>query len=239
MKILVTHLTRMKLDHICIAGLDIANGKHVRPIKNPTFIRADLIAGIGCVDLGRLLELKFPEARSAAPEVEDVLCTRLLPAGEVTSEAFWQRLEAANQPDLVTAFGADLIEYATSDGPTLTLRPGTGLASLAVFSPDVQPTLRLKENGDRSSIRLSCLIGGTRLDLPVTDLRLHREDGSPDLSQIEKLGALLAEGNKSLLCLGFGRAFKGRNQVDAVHWLQVNNIHMQSDPLWTHEVPLP
>ena len=32
MEILVTHLTRMKEQCICVAGIDLATGKHVRPV---------------------------------------------------------------------------------------------------------------------------------------------------------------------------------------------------------------
>ena len=48
MKIVVNHLTRMQLGRICVAGVDMATGKHVRPLLRDVRLSTQRLARNDC-----------------------------------------------------------------------------------------------------------------------------------------------------------------------------------------------
>jgi hypothetical protein len=75
--------------------------------------------------------------------------------------------------------------------------------------------------------------GELRLDLSVTDLRLYADDGArPDTARVREIAARLDHGVPALLGVGLTRPFASRPNEAPVHWLQVNNIHLEDDPAW-------
>jgi hypothetical protein len=75
--------------------------------------------------------------------------------------------------------------------------------------------------------------GELRLDLSVTDLRLYVDDGGrPDTARVADVARRLDRGVRVLLGVGLTRPFASRPNDAPVHWLQVNNIHLEDDPAW-------
>jgi hypothetical protein len=75
--------------------------------------------------------------------------------------------------------------------------------------------------------------GSMSLDLSVTDLRLYGDDGGrPDTVQVRDVADRLAQGVPALLSVGLTRPFSARPDEPPLHWLQVNNIHLEDDPAW-------
>ena len=75
--------------------------------------------------------------------------------------------------------------------------------------------------------------GELDLDLGVTDIRLYGEDHvTPDRETVNRLAKRLADGTVVVLSMGLTRPFAGSSNFAPVHWLQVNNIHLEDDPIW-------
>lgn len=71
MRIIVNHLTRMQPGYICVAGVDVSNGHHVRPVLRGR-LTTDLLASKGGpFDMAALVDLGTVECCGHAPEIED------------------------------------------------------------------------------------------------------------------------------------------------------------------------
>lgn len=58
-------------------------------------------------------------------------------------------------------------------------------------------------------------------------------DGArPDAETIRDVAGRLARGVPALLSVGLTRPFSARPDEPPLHWLQVNNIHLEDDPAW-------
>ncbi|HEX5442144.1 MAG TPA: hypothetical protein VFW76_14745, partial [Ktedonobacterales bacterium] len=71
MRIIVNHLTRMQPGYICVAGVDLQTGKHVRPVQLGRLSRTRLTRFGGPFDIATLVDLGRVEYVGAAPKVED------------------------------------------------------------------------------------------------------------------------------------------------------------------------
>jgi hypothetical protein len=75
MRIVVSHLTRMQPGFACIAGINPATGRHVRP-EVPSRIRVDMLGpNGGPFDMAVEVELGRVQPKPSPPEVEDCLVT--------------------------------------------------------------------------------------------------------------------------------------------------------------------
>ena len=76
--------------------------------------------------------------------------------------------------------------------------------------------------------------GQLRVDVGVTDLRLFGSDHiSVNETMVERADRRLQGSGPFLLGVGLGRAFAPRSEKgSARHWLQVNNIHFEENPIW-------
>ena len=73
------------------------------------------------------------------------------------------------------------------------------------------------------------------LDLSVTDLRLYGSDHvTPDALAVQRTSRRLASGESAILALGLTRPYPPEGPI---HWLQVNNVHFEADPLWREFAP--
>src|SRR4051812_30745582 len=96
MEIIINHLTRMRPGYICVAGVDLATGRHVRPVLGGTSLGTALLRRHGGpFALGWRVELGAATAVGHPPEVEDwrfearrARAVAPLPPGE-----FWALLE--------------------------------------------------------------------------------------------------------------------------------------------------
>jgi hypothetical protein len=73
MKIVVNHLTRMRGERICVAGVDWATAEHVRPVTGPTspLTRELLRSSGGLFEIGAVVDLGPVAACGQPPETED------------------------------------------------------------------------------------------------------------------------------------------------------------------------
>jgi hypothetical protein len=73
------------------------------------------------------------------------------------------------------------------------------------------------------------------LSLPLTDLRVYDlESNAVDERHLELLRNRVRRRRDVLLSVGVGRPW-ARKGGELRHWLQVNNVHLDDNPLW----PLP
>ena len=99
MRITVDHLTRMRPGYICVAGVDVSSGEHIRPALRGG-LTVDLLArNGGPFDLADLVDLGMVEYCGHAPQTEDcsfdqraARCLHRIPPGH-----FWGLLMHINK----------------------------------------------------------------------------------------------------------------------------------------------
>ena len=237
MKIVVSHLTRMQRGTVCVAGLDVESGQHVRPVPPMGVLQSRVTAPRGGpFDMATVVDLGLTRPVPSPPEIEDreltwwhARATRL-----VEPEMFWEMLQFVARLSLTELFGSELRTIGRAGNRRAVTDRGTGSASLGVLRPHGQPQLTLGTKPDgRSVVRMAVRDGSMALDLSVTDLRLYADDGSrPDIETIHDVAGRLARGVPALLSVGLTRPFSARPDEPPLHWLQVNNIHLEDDPAW-------
>jgi hypothetical protein len=175
----------------------------------------------GLVDLGEVL------AEGVAPEVEDHFFYhwQARHIETLSPKQFWAALQSTSRPTLDDIFGPDLIPT----GKTCSVAPGKGAASLGCLAPASQPRLTI----ERYSLRMLVSDGVHSLSLPVTDLRLYEDDHKTVRARlVANINRSLLSGVKALLCVGLSRPFQKDGDREPRHWLQVNNIHLEDNPIW-------
>ncbi len=234
MKIVVNHLTRMSEGHICAAGIDPETLCHVRPVlPSRSLASTVLVRHGGCFDIGRVVDIGPAAPRPQLPHVEDHLFVpaaaefvRQLPAGE-----FWALLLRVARPTLREIFGEALKVQGRSSWGTA---PGKGSASLGCLVLQRMPRLCYTPAGDyKAGIRMHLRDGELDLWAPVTDFRLHQADhATPDQAAVERTADRIRTSRRIILGMGLTREFRASSEARSAHWLQVNNIHLETDPGW-------
>lgn len=75
--------------------------------------------------------------------------------------------------------------------------------------------------------------GTFHVDLSVTDLRLYAKDQkTPRAKVIADVQRRIQQGMGVILSVGLARAFQVSGDTARRHWLQVNNLHLEDDPVW-------
>lgn len=234
MKIVINHLTRMQKGFICVAGVDLATGQHVRPVLRSQ-MRKELLARYGGpFDIGRIVNLGWTKWVGTQPELEDYLFhqSEARVVGEMPAGEFWELLRRLAKPKLVEMFGRDLLPRGSH---SYAVDVGRGLASLGCFIPPSRPRLVLQKRDEtsRGRIRLEFQSGAYQFELSVTDIRLYRDDHvTPDPAVVQRVAERLQNGPELILGVGLTRPFQGNCDEPARHWLQVNNLHFADDPCW-------
>lgn len=229
MEIVVNHLTRMRAGYICVAGLDEA-GRHVRPVAEFGRLESRLaFEGGGPFSIGALVDLGPVRPRPVPPAIEDHVFDPAVARRTRVEDAerLWTFLEEHASESLVEIFG---VKNLVRDGGTASMAAGTGAASLGILRPRGRPAV-VQSNGSLR-LRVTDPALGT-LSLPLTDLRLvdqatHEVD--------ERRVALLSDRLRrrtALLSVGVGRPWAWGGG-EPRHWLQVNNVHLDDNPLWPH-----
>ena len=150
---------------------------------------------------------------------------------------FWEMLQGVAKPTLSDVFGVDL--KPRGRGGSYAVDKGQGIASLGclVLQKASNPHLYIDHGLNERKIRLQFIKMRTLVNLGVTDIRLYADDFlEPDPIRVSKINLEL----KSLftrqgviLALGLSRALGDiRGEYPPVHWLQVNNIHLKTNPIW-------
>jgi hypothetical protein len=234
MRIAITHLTRMRNGHVCVAGVDVETLRHVRPVL-PTRqlgIR-ELAPRGGPFDLATVVELGTTTPAPARPAVEDHRYNprEAAPLVPIPAPAYGDLLARLARPKLRAIFGAPLRAHGALGAA---VEAGAGIASLGCLAPRGRPRLRVLRKPDGSSaLRLWFSDGELNVSVAVTDLRLYGPDReTPDWAAVSRVAARLASGERCLLSVGLGRAFARTPGEQPAHWLQVNNIHLAGTPTW-------
>ena len=237
MKIVVSHLTRMQRGTVCVAGLDVETGRHVRPVPPMGALQSRVTASRGGpFDMATVVDLGLTRPVPSPPEVEDCELTwwHARATQLVEPRLFWELLQFVARPSLSVLFGPELRTIGRADSRRAVTDVGTGAASLGVLIPHRPPRLSLSTKLDaRAVVRMALSDGSMSLDLSVTDLRLYADDGGrPDLEKVRDVADRLARGVPALLSVGLTRPFAARPDEPPLHWLQVNNIHLEDAPAW-------
>jgi hypothetical protein len=227
MRIIVTHLTRMSKGYICTAGIDAEAHDQIRPLPNHRLTPNHLRSHGGPFEIGALVELGRAKIIGRRPEFEDRKChlfdihhIRRLDARE-----FYDHLLQTSRENLSAIFGPDL----HSSHYKAVVPAGNGLASLGHLRDARNLDLRIDNFG---KVRLHFENGTFNLDLGVTDVRLYNpSDFTPRCEIIEALSQKIYGRRDVILAVGLSRPFSPSEHVKSCHWLQVNNIHTQDDPL--------
>lgn len=234
MKLAVTHLTRMKRGSVCVAGVDVETGQHVRPVLPRVAISDQLCSRRGgpfdmatVVDLGTIRPVPQP------PQLEDHEFTpwHARAVQQIEPTLFGEMLGYLAKSTLRELFGPALRPAGWNHA---IVSVGEGTSSLGCLAPTGRPHLTAEERDGRApSIRLKFTDGFFRLSLSVTDLRFWEEDHvTPRYDLVNDVSHRLERGVPILLSVGLTRPFSSRDEDPPVHWLQVNNIHLEDHPTW-------
>lgn len=244
MRIVVTHLTRMQRGSVCVAGLNVQTGEHVRAVPPMGALpsRVTALHG-GPFDMATVVNLGVTRPIPEAPEIEDHELTWWHARAErrIEADLMWDMLRVVGKPSLRQLFGPSLRYLGYPRSRRAVLDIGEGQASLGVLVPHGRPQLTLAQKPDgRDVVRLEFSDGQFSLDLSVTDLRLYTDDGGrPAVDRVQDIASRLARGVGVRLSVGLTRPFASRAGDTPVHWLQVNNLHLEDDPCWRLAPDLP
>ncbi len=238
MQIIVTHLTRMggRGQHICVAGADEA-GEHWRPVLKSRKSgdgwkphRRWLRSVGGPFHLGSEVDLGSVRHEPVPPEEEDVVVdvNQVRFVEDLDPERFWKILDGLAQDSLRSIFGPDLESWRSTSA---FMPVGAGERSLGILRLSGAKLEERVGHDDRPEIRL---VFGDRdfakLAPKVTDLRLW-EGYRPKTDRVERIQGKLDD---CLVAVGLSGAWASKGKIER-HWLLVNNIFPQSDPLWERE----
>jgi hypothetical protein len=234
MKIAVTDITRMERGYFCVAGVDVDDGTHVRPVQPMGRLRDNLCARSGGpFDMAIVVDLGLTRPIPSPPEVEDHEFTpwHARAVRSIDPDLFWGMLTHLSRPSLRTIFGPDLRHAGAGSA---IVDQGGGTASLGCLRPHVQPTMYLRPRVDKPpQPRLRFSDGTFDLDLSITDLRLVERDHQTVRREFfDAAVRRLDEGVPVLLSVGLTRPYASDEGREPVHWLQVNNLHFEDMPCW-------
>jgi hypothetical protein len=233
MQIAINHLTRMQLGYICVAGVDMQTGRHVRPVMKSR-LGIDLLARHGGMfEMATVVDLGPTLYAGQTPEIEDF---RFGPrharrVRDLSASEFWSLLTRQAKDSLTELFGPELQMRGPRSCGT---EPGCGLASLGCLRPRRCGQLHVQQRHERGPVvRLDVHDAVFDLDLSVTDIRLYGEDHvAVDEKQLAWANARLDAGTAVILSVGLTRPTTPKANVQSLHWLQVNNLHFADTPLW-------
>ncbi len=235
MLILVNHLTRMQPGFFCTAGIDWSNGHHIRPtLPSPQRLENRYLACHGGIfEMGVLTDLGPVLPKPNPPETEDhQFNPHQAKVKETVKPAlFWKALIRVAKPCLRDLFGSGLVHRGSQ---CLAMQAGKGSASLGCLLPQGRPHLHIEiKEGKGPCIRLQVSDGVYNINPAVTDIRLFRADHvTPHEERIRQAAARLAAGVGVILSVGLTRAYAPAPDQIPFHYLQINNIHLEDEPLW-------
>lgn len=236
-EILITDLTAMGGDKVCIAGID-RQWNTIRPVfpwpDIPT--RRVLRRGrqVRIRPRAVVMMLLEPLAATEAPHVEDWLWTRSHAARplQILEDERWQRVLQTLAEDCPRPLFGAALQSLGRDRNRIIL-PGKATHSLATVHCARKMDFRLRER-DRGGFRFALSFyddkGEVYQNIPVTDLALRewayagQRRGAEARSLAGEVTAKLNAADEVYLRLGLGREYEGK------FWLQVNGIY--SFPDW-------
>jgi hypothetical protein len=233
MRIVVNHLTRMQAGYFCVAGTDLGSGRCVRPVMTGRLTTQLLARNGGPFDVGNVVDLGSVRNIGVAPEVEDY---RFFPAratviGVMPDADFWARLGSSARPTFRAVFGPVLQPIGQR---SFAVNQGQGTASLGFVKPTIPPDLQIRSRPNKPpQVRLRVRDGDIDADVPLTDIRFYGADHvTPDQQVFTAVARRIRGGVPVILAVGLTRPFAGQPNQPPVHWLQVNNVHLEDQPVW-------
>lgn len=228
----MNHLTRMQPGYICVAGIDLQNNTHVRPVLAGARLTTGLLKRHGgSFDMGAMVDLGTTRPQGSPPEVEDHLfeVARASRVRELAPDKFWKILERVAQRQLVSLFGPDL----QAQGRGCAIDVGAGTASLGCLVPSDSPQIEIDAY---NKVRMHVTDGIFTVYLSVTDLRFYQQDQkTPRVRTVQAVQRRIDSGVEVIVSVGLVRAWLKPGDTARRHWLQVNNIHIEDDPTWQVE----
>jgi hypothetical protein len=222
MQIVVNHVTRMQSQsRICIAGVDLETGKHVRPItpKNDLITRALLRSEGGPFGPGAFVDLGDVTPAPQIPEVEDhwFQTANAQRLHDVTDADYLDTLDLVRAPDVGAAFGGALREIRQGK---FAVPAGQGGCSLAVVEV-CRPSLKMRFD----NLYLDLRYPDTAARLRVTDVRFYEPDHmTVRVDVVGDVQRRLRAGTRVYAMLGLAREMYDEGAGGEVHWLQVNGV---------------
>jgi len=219
---------------VCIAGVNLNTMEHIRPVLQSSRLSSAVLArNGGPFDIAEMVDIGSAVAAGSNPEAEDyhfnLNAARKI--RKMQDDKFWDLLSRLAKSCLSEIFGDDLKEIGNwSCG----VARGKGSASLGCLSIDSPPELYVRPRmGKPSQIRMKLCDDRFDLDLSVTDIRLYGDDHvTPDTNKVNRVASRLEKQVPTILSVGLTRAVSNSPDLPAVHWLQVNNVHLKDDPTW-------
>jgi hypothetical protein len=219
MRILVNHLTRMRDQRICVAGIDTATTTHVRPTtpRADPITRSMLMSEGGPFAPGAIVDLGQVSPSGSPPEIED---RRFATANarhieDLSDADFLAMLDRVKSASIEDAFGPDVFEVRPHK---FAVPKGAGKCSLAVTALDAP---RLYVAWDKLWVDIDD--GAVEAKLRVTDVRFYDRDHKMRIDVVDDVRRRLTQGRGAYAMLGLAHAM---NDEDAgqVHWLQCNGL---------------
>jgi len=209
-----------------VAGIDPATGNHVRPVLAGRLSAGLLRKNGGAFEIGGLVDLGAVKLVGHQPEIEDHLFSvgNLLYVRRVTPDELWDYLLRTSEKELNGIFGPALEK--NGNGCIVGLNSGT--ASLGNLRQAHISDLGVNRFG---KIRICFSDGNFSPDLSVTDIRLYEDDHQTPRQEIVDAVSNRISKTGVVLAVGLSRQFTKQGDTVARHWLQVNNIHLEEDPL--------
>ena len=228
MRIVVNHLTRMRPGFICVAGIDLTTGRHVRPVIQGQLTRAYLTRFGGPFDIGEIVDLGSVTYAGSAPHSEDYVFayTSAQSFAIASPVEFWTTLQRVSQRTLIDIFGPELQKL----GNTCATPLGQGRASLGCLIPASIPSLFVHDSG---KLVINFTDGVFGVHASVTDLRLYKVDQiTLKHAMVDEINLRMRTGAQVVLSVGLGRSWRKPGDSEERHWFQVNGIHLSDEPIW-------
>lgn len=207
---------------ICVAGIETATYRHVRPVTPPTdpLTRVLLRKNGGSFGAGALVDIGRVVAVPNPPETEDhefdVRCAKRI--GDIDGGTYLELLTAMRAADLGSAFGPELERVSR----TYAVEPGTGGSSLAVLRAENRPVFEINEYGE---LRLWYNDVEPPAYLSVKDVRFFEDDQKTIKTRVvDDVSRRLRQGVEVFLMLGLTRPWLKPGETRERHWLQLNGL---------------
>jgi hypothetical protein len=217
----------MKPGFICVAGIDPDTGRQIRPVLGHCFTRNFLHHNGGPFRIGAEVDLGPTKYVGQAPAMEDhrIDPINLRYIRRLNPNEFWSLVCKTSCPSLSTLFGPEL-RHQRDHSCTTTENHGT--ASLGHLRSAQPPSIFFNFLGrPRASLHEKQF----ESKISITDFRLCRSDHqTPRLRLIADVTSRLRSVT-AILAVGLTRAYRKSPKLPPYHWLQLNNIHLQDDPL--------
>lgn len=220
----------MSHPRVCVAGIEPEARRHIRPTTGPAnpLSRALLTDAGGPFEVGAVVELGETTPVPSPPEVED---QRFDPAaarqiGRLKPEKYLGLLDEVAQRSIRYGFGPDLKHRGRYKFAAET---GGGECSLLCVRMEEAVFLGYSAWG---SLQLRFNVAHERAYAPVTDLRFYE----PDQKTVRKalvadVAARLRKRTRAWVMFGLSRPWAPPEEEIERHWLQVNGICLEDDPL--------